>query len=162
VTNPARTSRQFAAIRALRARLGEQSFPPHPTTGAAVVVPVGYTAELPDLGSERLGITLDLDEAATGWARVGPAGRDEEFIVDVWFATMLPGQDDEQVFDRLEVCSGIVQLSVYDEYAQKVRPLGFDGELESGRVSAHRFAIWGAGDGFVGQALVSFNFKTRI
>ena len=162
MTSPPRTSRQFAAIRALRARLGEQAFPAHHVTGDPVRLPVGFTAVLPDVGAERIGITLNLDETSTEWMRVGPAGRDEEFAVDVWISTNLPGQDDVAVFDRLEQLSEVVQLCTYDEITQRVRKLDYPGEVESARVGAHRFVIVGSGDGFAGQAVVSFQFTGRI
>lgn len=162
MTSPPRTSRQFAAVRALRARLGEQAFPPHHVTGEPVAIPVGFTAELPDVGSERIGIVLNPDETVTEWKRVSPAGRDEQFTAEVWVTTNLPGQDDVAVFDRLEQLSDVVQLCVYDPVTQAVLPLGFDGEVQTARVGSHRFVIVGSGDGFVGQVVVGFQFTTRI
>jgi hypothetical protein len=131
-------------------------------TGDAVRLPVGYTDVLPDVGSERIGIVLNPDETRTEWTRLNPPGRDEEFVVEVWISTVLPGQDDVAAFDRLEQLSDVVQLCVYDRHTQQVRKLGFDGEVEVARVGAHRFAIFPSGDGFGGQAAVAFHFTTRI
>ena len=155
------TSRVFVAGVALYDALTATTWPAHPVTGR--VPTVEFSDEDPSLGAETVTVGLNADQTQIGWRRLSPPGADEQIGFDVVARTVAPNMGSSRsVWDRLAVLSATIEGVLYDTTATALKPLGFDGETDSGRVVAVRPQVVPGPEGWIGAVTVSIDLQAQI
>lgn len=154
-------SRTFAVLAAVHAELEAQAWPTNAEGGTPVIV-FGDTFGVFESSREAVGVSLSVDDGLIEWARMGPAGRDETFTVDVVARTSLPGRTGTQCLSRLEDLSEVVEDVLFDTTNRVPRVLSVDGIVNLTRVGRVAPQVIGTDEGYVGIVTVSMSVQARI
>lgn len=160
-------SRVFEVLTWMNDQLESAAWPPHPTTNETPNVGVGNSYDPTKdeyLSAEAIDVVYRVgDNATIEWNRVSPAGRREEFDVDVYVRTNVPGALREDVWARLEALSEVVQSVTYDP---ATRAFTAPGErpwsIELGGLSRVAPQAWRTDEGWIGDCIVTFTVHTNI
>jgi hypothetical protein len=152
-------SRTYAALRAVAGELSNLTFPP--LNGVVPKVIFGDPWGAQDR-REQIGVKMRVQDSDITWERMGPAGRDEMFTIDVVIMTSLPGRNGDQVLDRLEELSQLVEGVLYDVTSKESTPLDLPGVTNLSMVSSVSPNIGQADEGFVGESTISLMIRSRI
>ncbi len=153
-------SRTYAALRAIATALEGETFPL--LQGIAPRVIYGDPFGVQDGTREMIGVRIQVDDSAISWERMGPAGRDEMFTVQVVVMTMVPGRTGAQVVDRLEELSAVVEGVLYDISAKQSQALDLPGVTNLSMVSQVAPDVQYGEEGFVGMSTISMMIRSRI
>jgi hypothetical protein len=161
-----RTSRIFAAVRAVRAELDAVAWPSYPSTD---IIPETRASIIEsDHPSEWIAVVTDVGEDATvEWVTLGAQGRDETFTIRILVHTAMTGASDLEVEDRLEELCDLVQGCFVETHPSipgrlTFKPPPFDGVMAMGGISQVAFGIWPEEEKFSGQAEIQLRVHARI
>lgn len=162
------TSRVFVALERIATDLALATWPPHPVTGEVPTVGVGSSAD-PRPDETEVGEFVDVvyrveDDAAIDWTRI--VGRDEQFLIDVYCRSSVPGADRPGTHYRLEALAEVVQglyLS-WDATVNRVAftPPDFPGVAHLGGLVRVTPQAWRTDAGWAGDCLVTFRVHARL
>lgn len=154
------SSRVFAVGSALHAALAAKTWPLNP--GLDERPKVMFSDEDPDV-PESICVALNADATSSEWRRLSPPGRDETITFDVTCRSFVPSVDTSTaVWMRLAALADVAESVVFDTAAQKVVPLGVDGEALLGLSTGTRPVVFPSGGGWLGLVVVSFRFQAQI
>lgn len=153
-------SRTYAALRAIATSLEAQTYPQ--LQGITPRVIYGDPFGVQDGTREMIGVRIQVDDSAISWERMGPAGRDETFTVQVVIMTMVPGRSGAQVVDRLEELSVVVEGVLYDISTKESTALDLPGVTNLSMVSQVAPDVQFGEEGFVGMSTISMMIRSRI
>lgn len=149
-------SRVFVVEEAMNAALTALSFPQFQSKALRV------NPDDPDMAGESVEVMIP-EPTTIEIVRMGPAGRDENVLVDVVHRLLRPNiKTRSAVRARLAEVSAIVESVTFDTIAQTVTALGFDGEILEGQTTGVRPEIAPSADGWIGVNTVSFRFLAAI
>lgn len=160
MTNQRYHSRTYAALRTVADELDAATFPL--LQGAAPKVVYGDPFGVTDGAREHIGVRISIDDDSMSWERLGPAGRDEMFTVEVLISTMVPGRTGRQVVDRLEELSRVVEGLLYDVTSKQSTPLALPGVTNLSMVANVAPDVQATDEGFVGVSVVRLMIRSRI
>lgn len=144
-----RTSRVFAAMRALYQRLDEQSYPVASNADRPQVVFGDYADD--NTPRERIVVVGRVDESRSEWATFGNPSRDEEMLFLVRLEIEVPGQGGLDLLDRMEAISDVIQGVLRDTTTGQPVALGFDGEVKVASVVRVDPLFQAAAEGVIGR-----------
>jgi hypothetical protein len=159
-----RTTLVFACWEALHEVLNAAGWPAHPTTGAVPEVTFGGRRDDVDEMVILPGRTLN-DQAAQSWVTSGRPSKGEEFSLDVWIFTEVPGCSSLDAQRRLRDLVAVVECALRDQTTGM--PAGdlldsIDGLWQWG-VADIVPVVGPLGDeGFGGSCRIEIEFKTRL
>lgn len=153
-------SRTYAGMKTVAQALEAASFPL--LQGITPKVIYGDPFGVQDGTREMIGVRITINDDAISWERLGPAGRDEQFTVEVIIATMVPGRTGGQVVDRLEELSQVVEGLLYDVVAQESTPLALPGITNLSMVASVAPDVQATDEGYVGMSTVRLMIRSRI
>lgn len=155
------TSRIYAVWKALHEALSFAEF--SPANGQSPVILFGDPFGETESGREWIGIVFDIENADREWARMSPAGRDENFTVQVVVRSEVPGRTGAEVVDRLEELTNTIEGLFYDTETRAVAdPLSVAGVVNLSRVGTPRPEVRATDEGYEGVAVVPISIQTRI
>lgn len=157
MSGPRSTSRVFAALRALHARLDDCAWPP--LNGRTPRLLFGGPATDRDKANDLVIINQVPIDDDIEWARM-KAGRNELIRLEVIIQTTWPGRSGTQVLDRLEEIADVVQAAFYDTASMTFLPL--DGAEALGGVGSINVTVVPVDNGHHGQAIVPIAAQYRI
>jgi hypothetical protein len=153
-------SRTYAALKTVAQALEAQTFPQ--LQGISPKVIYGDPFGVQDGTRELIGVRITINDDAISWERLGPAGRDEQFTVEVVVATMVPGRTGSQVVDRLEELSKVVEGLLYDVTSQQSTPLALPGITNLSMVASVQPDVQAGDEGYVGMSTIRLMIRSRI
>lgn len=156
------TSRVFACWRQLFAVLKDASWPSAEGNPLPVEVLFGDFSAVPIEAVIVIGVPSE--RPRTEWVTFGAPSQDEEFVLQVWISTRVPGTDQETTVARLEELCDVVQSELRDQ--DTGRPAGDFKSVVPGVIS-HAVTqinpvIFPTAEGFGGYAELDVTFKVRI
>lgn len=157
-----KTSRVFACWRHLHAVLESVEWPAHPVTGERPPVMFGDAAEVPNECLIVVGVPIDRPNQE--FVTFGAPSKDEDFTLQVYVATRVPGRDREETFARLEELCDLIQTTLRDSTTG--RPAGISASAVPGLIWHHvaRVApqLFPTTEGFGAYAEIDVAFRVRI
>jgi hypothetical protein len=156
------TTRVFACWRHLHSLIDAASWPPSARADRSPAVIFGDFADPPLEAVIVIGVPTDRPNAE--WATYGAPSQDEQFVLQVWISTRLPGMENLEALDRLEALCDVVQGELRDQTTG--RPKGDFNAVIPGVIS-HAVTqisptIFPTKEGFCGFAELNVLFKARI
>lgn len=140
----------FDAWTAVETRLNAITWTAH-TIGGSVPV-VHLVDELPDGQREVVAIVPVVDDDEIEWVKLGAAGRDERYAIDILFRTEVPGiRDGSDVIARLKTISHQIQGAFYNTTTGVFSPPTFDGVVALGGFAEVRPAVSADTEGWFGS-----------
>lgn len=157
-----RTSRVFACWEHLHSIVAGAAWTPHPMTGEVPPVLFGDAVEVPNECVIVVGVPADRPTA--DWATMGTPSQDEDFTLQVWVSTRVPGLDRQAAFARLEELCDLIQTVLRDPVTG--RPAGgFTTAVEGvlwHRVTSVAPQLLPMTEGFGGFADIDISFHARL
>lgn len=151
----------FDAWTAVETRLNAVTWTAH-TLGAVVPV-VSLVDEIPEQQREVVAVVPVVDDDDIEWVKLGAAGRDERYAIEILFRTVVPGiRDGSDVIARLKVISHQIQGAFYDTSTGALNPPTFDGVVLLGGFDRVRPAVWSDTEGWVGACSHRLLIAARI
>jgi hypothetical protein len=150
-----------AAVEAMYLLLKDRGLPEHPVTGEVPQVLLGWDPM--DSVAEYVTVVTSPEQTLNEWARMGPAGRDEEFVIDVLVRSQVPAEFDElQAWHRITDLVVEVQKGLYRVSDGKPVSLGFPNERRTGRAQAVDQRLELVDSSWVGRGIVRTAHSARI
>ncbi len=153
------TSRVFACWRHMFAILEGATWPGG--LGDPTVI-FGDFADVPVEAVVIIGVPTD--RVQSRWVTFGAPSQDEEFILQIWVTTRVPGQTNLEALARLEEICDVVQAELRDQ--DTGRPAGNFNSAVPGVISHAVTAInpttFPTTEGFCGFAEIDVTFNVRI
>jgi hypothetical protein len=160
-----KTSRVFDGTLAVYDRLVElaaaNGFPPHDVLGTRPKVLISGE-RFEDL-SEYVVVALMDDPSSSDWVLLGPASKEERFVVDVGIWSAVPSEySPRNAVLRLEALADVVQSITWDAATNKPKAVGFRNERRVGSWQYARFRLDPSDNGMLGQAHVRFGLTAQL
>jgi hypothetical protein len=158
MSNLRRSSTVFDVVLRMREQVEAASLPP------GVGGPVKVTSVDLSMSEERevVAVVPSIDDTIARWERIGPAGRDEVYRLDIQIRTTTPGASETAAIARLRDVTAAVEAVWHDPNTKAFTPPDVPGVQLLGGVVGTTFAVTPAPEGWIGYSLIRFEISARI
>jgi hypothetical protein len=111
---------------------------------------------------EAIAVVPNVEDTSAQWQRMGPAGRDETYRIDIQIRTTTPGALERNCIVRLRDMTAAVEAIWHNNSTRKFVPPDVPGVQLLGGVVGTTFQVLPTNEGWVGQSVVRFEITARI